>query len=111
MKYSIFDPTKEMAYIPLDKESKTIGKAAIEVLGARFGKSAGAFSQQLLVLLFGSITRGAPVVAALFYAVIATWIGTWCGPLLFPHSIPVQCAISRINMLEKIFYVCDLTVV
>ncbi len=65
-----------MAYIPLDEEAKVKGKAAIDVLGARLGKSGGALGQQALVMAFGNIVRGAPVLAGLFYLVIAGWLAS-----------------------------------
>lgn len=46
-KFSMFKPAEEMVYIGLDEESRTKGKAAIDVVGAQSGKSAGSVLQQV----------------------------------------------------------------
>jgi ATP/ADP translocase len=74
-KYSLFDSTKEMAYIPLSVELRTKGKAAAEVVGAKLGKSLGAFVQSSIFILmpsasFDSIT---PVLMLVFLSVIIIW--------------------------------------
>jgi AAA family ATP:ADP antiporter len=74
-KYALFDPTTQMAYIPLDQESKVKGKAAIDVLGSRLGKSGGSLIQQGLILMFGNILNAAPVVGVIYYSVLFAWIG------------------------------------
>jgi AAA family ATP:ADP antiporter len=74
MKYSVFDATKEMAFIPLSHESKLRGKAAIDGVGSRLGKSGGSLIHQGLLMFFVTLTACAPYVAMLTIVAIVGWL-------------------------------------
>jgi AAA family ATP:ADP antiporter len=75
-KYSFFDPTKEMTYIPLSEELKAKGKAAADVIGGRLGKSGGALVQMtMLSFVVGStLVDLAPNLFVIFIVVMVAWI-------------------------------------
>lgn len=73
-KYSIYDATKEMAFIPLSAEWKLKGKAAIDGVCSRLGKSSGSFVHQTFLLLFSTFSASAPYVAIVLFCIIAIWI-------------------------------------
>jgi AAA family ATP:ADP antiporter len=52
VKYAFFDKTAQMAYIPLDPETKIKGKAAVDLLGSRLGKAGSSWIQIALLEIF-----------------------------------------------------------
>ncbi|PUZ55596.1 hypothetical protein GQ55_5G225100 [Panicum hallii var. hallii] len=74
-KYSLFDPCKEMAYIPLDEDMKVKGKAAIDVVCNPLGKSGGALIQQFMILTFGSLANSTPYLGGILLVIVLAWLG------------------------------------
>jgi AAA family ATP:ADP antiporter len=83
-KYSFFDSTKEMGYIGLTQEERTNGKAAIDGIASRLGKSGGSFILLgLFAILGNNIMLTIPYLYGFILFVNILWI---CAVIKFgPH--------------------------
>ena len=84
-KFSLFKPSEEMVYIDLDEESKTSGKAAVDVLGAQAGKAGGSCVQQCLLFCFQSLSAAMVPLLALHCSMVSLWL--LCIKRLAPSMI------------------------
>ncbi len=73
-KYTLFDATKEISFIPLSFESKFKGKAAIDGVGSRLGKTGGSIVHGSLLMVFGTVSLSTPFVGVFLLFVVLGWI-------------------------------------
>jgi AAA family ATP:ADP antiporter len=71
-KYSIWDLTKEILYIPLGKHEKTIGKASVDLISSKVGKSIASLIP-IIVLTF-SKTKVTEIIIYVFVLISITWL-------------------------------------
>ncbi len=73
-KYTLFDSTKEISFIPLSSESKLKGKAAIDGIGSRLGKSGGSTIYGILIMTFGNVSLSTPFAGVFLLLIGVGWI-------------------------------------
>ena len=82
VKYCLFDATKNMAYLPLDDDTRTKGQAAVEVIGGRAGKAGASTIQMVLmnVIAAGSTLLDHIVtISILTVSTAAIWFASVCN--------------------------------
>lgn len=73
-KYSVFDETKEISFIPLSKSNQRKAKAVVDGIASRFGKSGGSLIYIGLFMHLHNIQNATPWVAVIMFIGIILWI-------------------------------------
>jgi AAA family ATP:ADP antiporter len=87
-KYTLFDATKELAFIPLDQEGQVKGKLIIDGIGSRLGRGTSSF---LSIILFALL--GGPGESALFAGILALSFAL----LSIPAARSIGARFERLN--------------
>lgn len=103
-KYTVYDATQQMAFVPLDPESKAKGKAAIDGVCSRLGKSTGSLIHQTLLLTFSTLTASAPYVAGFLFGSIIIWMSSvkWLGKRFNDLTISSEQPKRAVPALENL---------
>lgn len=96
-KYSLFETTKEMAYLPLSAESRLKGKIAIDGLGVRVGKSGSSLIHQGLLLAFGALSACIVTMCTILLIVLILWM---VSVFVLGKSSKACNSIPKTNKLE-----------
>ncbi|MBS0621927.1 MAG: hypothetical protein JSR80_03090 [Verrucomicrobia bacterium] len=73
-KYGLFDPTKELAYIPLAQQTKMRGKLVIDGVAARFGIGVASGVSMALNAGLTTLVATVPYLSAIALVIGAIWI-------------------------------------
>ena len=90
VKYSLFDTTKSMAYIPLDEDTKTKGQSAVEVIGGRAGKAGASLIQQVMYGIVPNIMSHVVTIVGIFAVTVVAWIAS-----VFSLSKKYEAAVAK----------------
>ena len=95
-KNTLFDPTTQMAYMPLDEESRIKGKAAIDVIGSASSR----WRSRAAVLSSASIVKPPPLLSLLCFRSIAAWLFAENRLSSLYEAKPEQHQKNRVNLKE-----------
>jgi ATP/ADP translocase len=97
LEFSVRRMLDEMVYVPLDYESRFLGKEVIGVLGYRFGKSAASLTLSGLTSLFGAV--GLRELSYLTTGAAGVWLGAaWRLSNLVPTREQAEEAYKKMKM-------------